>query len=273
MLSASTEDPLLKYSFFPDSNNLYLQHLHEILGTFIFYTILNNYIAPRINRLVFNKSYTLSDKKTKLDFDTHIVSTVQALVAIYISIPPLFIPLNTYKITEYQDDRCSMVAALTSGYFFWDLSVCIQNYDLYGPVFSAHAISSLLVFFSSLRPFGQAWTGRFLIYEASTPFVNVNWFIITLTKLKQPVSTLLNVVNGVSLLVVFFLVRIVWGNIANVLVFKEMWDVRHEGPMLLMLLMVVLNQTLSILNLVWFRKMVIIAKKMATRASQGKKQE
>ncbi|CCF55762.1 hypothetical protein KAFR_0A03270 [Kazachstania africana CBS 2517] len=268
---AINSDPLLKFSIFPDSENLYLKHLHEIVISFIFYNLLASYVAPKLNSLIFKRSYNdIKNKKSKIDFDIHTVSMFQAFISLYILYPTLFLPVNL-DITSYHDDLSSMVAALSIGYFLWDLSICIKHFSLYGIEFTAHALASLYIMFVTLKPLCQHWIGKFLLFEASTPFVNINWYIIQLNgSNKNKVPMLINVINGLCLMAVFFLVRLCWGCIANVLFFKQIWEARSEIPTIRSLILVGLNITLFALNFIWFSKMIKIAKKLAGKSSVKK---
>lgn len=265
MFTVNTVDPLIGLSLFPESENLYLKHLHEIVGSFFFYVIVYLYVAPCLNALIFGKHYTsIGDKIVKRNFDIHTVSHIQCIVTMFAIVPVICTPLNLNVVT-YRDDRCAMSAALTVGYFLWDLGICLLHYELYGFEFLAHCLSSLYVIGLGLKPFCLGWAGKFLLFEASTPFVNNNWFITQLSRgaSKPPVPFWFNVLNGLLLMGVFFTVRILWGFSAIVLLMQQMWKVRDQLPKLQTFILLSLNLTLNILNLFWFSKMVKIAKKMA----------
>lgn len=265
MFAVTTEDPLIGWSLFPQSENLYLKHLHEILGSVLFYVVVYQWVAPFLNRLLFGKHYTsIHDPGVKINFDVHTVSYFQCCITMYAIAPVIFTSLNLNVVT-YKDDRCAMATALTLGYFIWDLGVCLLHYELYGLEFLAHCLSSLYVMGLSLRPFCLAWAGKFLIFEASTPFVNNNWFITQLSRgaSKPPVPFWFNVLNGLLLMAVFFTVRIVWGFAAILLLLQQMWKVRDQLPMCQTIILLSINVILNTLNIFWFSKMVKIAKKMA----------
>lgn len=267
-------DPLFAYSWFPKSDNLYLSHLHEIVYSLVFYVIFYKYIAPVLNGIFFGSNYrSITNKKAKKDFDIHLVSMVQCVISIFILYPTLSVPVDL-NVATYWDHLSSMVASLSAGYFFWDLGICIINYDIYGFEFFAHAIGSLYVMLLSLRPFCQPWIGKYLIYEASTPFVNINWYIIQLTSGKDMrkvnVPTIINAINGLCLMAVFFIIRICWGNIANILLCRQIIKVWHLIPVYRALGLIALNIGLTGLNILWFYKMVKIAKKLAGKSSTKK---
>ncbi|AQZ11887.1 TDA4 (YJR116W) [Zygosaccharomyces parabailii] len=270
MFALLSEDPFLPYSLFPQSDNLYLLHLHEILGALLFYVAVYQWVAPVLNRLIFGKHYTSIQKpKVRVDFDVHTVSHIQCIVTMYVIAPIIRRPMDLNVVT-YKDDLCAMASSVTLGYFLWDLGVCILHYELYGLQFMAHCLSSLYVVALTLKPFCLSWAGKFLLFEASTPFVNNNWFITQLSRgASKPVVPLwFNVLNGLLLLAVFFTVRILWGFTAILLLIHQMWKVRDQLPVLQTCILLSLNVTLNSLNVFWFYKMLRIARKMANGSSK-----
>ncbi|AJR55051.1 Topoisomerase I damage affected protein 4 [Saccharomyces cerevisiae] len=263
--------PFEKLSFFPHSSNLILAHLHEIIFSFVFYQLAFSVVAPFLNKVVFRKHYTtIRDPLLKIDFDVHTVSMIQAVVSNTVLLPTLTTPMH-YNVVTYTDSYSSMVSSLSAGYFIWDLTMCVRYFKLYGLEFTGHAIGSVYVMLLSLRPFCQPWIGRFLIYEASTPFVNINWFIMQCNaKSKNSIPLWFNVVNGLLLMTVFFVVRICWGSIASALLFRQMWKVRDELPKFSAVTMMSLNIFMNLLNVLWFKKMIRIAKKLAKPAPTSK---
>lgn len=267
------KDPFLKFSIFPNSDNLYLLHLHEIIGSFVFYQVVNAYIAPWLNKAIFKSHYTsIDDEKVRVNFDIHTVSNIQCLISFYTIAPILLLPVGL-DIVMYHDELCSMVSALTMGYFLWDCYICVKHFKLYGFEFLAHALSSLYVFTVSLRPFCQPWVGKFLLFEASTPFVNTNFFIAQMSRgsTDAVVPPWFNMLNGLLLLVTFFSVRILWGFTAVTLLMRQMWKSRHQLPLVQSMILLVLKVGLNTLNIVWFKKMLKLAKKMMGGSSKVSK--
>lgn len=110
----------------------------------------------------------------------------------------------------------------------------------------------------------------FLMWELSTPFVNVRWL---LAKMGRDTSRLY-VANGLAMVVVFFLCRNVWGTYCSVRFFQAtqaeldsprpggfsaggIWGYR------------IANVSLNLLNLYWFTLMV---RKAAAQLSGGGRQ-
>lgn len=267
------EDPLLRYSWNLDSHNLYYKHGHEIVGSFIFYQIIfYPYLAPWICRFLFGKYYTnLKDTKVRINYDIHMVSMMQCLISLALISPILFTPLDPHLAT-YHNSYLSMISAVTIGYFLWDLYICLKHLDLFGFGFLIHAILSLAVFTVSLRPMCQTWIGKFLIFEISTPFVNINWYISQLSRGSNisVVPMWFNMLNGILLIITFFTVRIVWGLIAITLLIQQMWKIRDLLPKYISVLIISINIVLNCLNLIWFQKMIKIAQKMANKSKVDK---
>lgn len=263
-------DPFLKYSWYPESESLYMRHSHEILFSFLFYLSIHYYVAPWLNKMIFGKAYTNIDNiKTKSDFDIHTVSMFQAIISLIIIYPVFYIPTTVSPI-DFQNDWISFAAAISIGYFIWDLFVCLTNFKLYGFEFLAHAIGSLLVISITLKPFVQVWGPKFLIFEASTPFVNVNWYISQMLRMGYTVPTWINIVNGLCLMSVFFFVRLIWGFLAIGLLLKELYKARADLPLGITAVVIILNLGFNILNVFWFSKMLKIVKKMAGGSKKTK---
>ena len=277
-----TIDPLLKYSWFPNSQNYYFLHLHEIVYSFIFYHTIFTYIAPLINKIIFNGRYNkINNKKLKMDFDVHIVSMVQSFVSLYIIWPVLTLPMTSYNIATYQNDYCSMITSLSAGYFIWDLIVCLKYFSVYGFQYLIHAIFALATSLIPLLPVCQVWIPKFLLYEASTPFVNINWFIMQLISPSQKtglrpvkIPNWLNLINGVLLMTIFFFVRILWGNLAQFVCSYQLYKYRSHMNLWktrLSMVLAFVTFVLNILNVFWFSKMVKIAKKLSNSSNDNDK--
>ncbi|XBW35245.1 hypothetical protein QEN19_000809 [Hanseniaspora menglaensis] len=280
------KDPFLFFSFYPSDQNLYLRHLHEIVGSFLGYCILYQYCSgPILDAFIslffrgskrsrqlkkwelIKYSQKSKEKQLYLNFKIHVVTMVQCIISILLVIPTLNLKFGM-NILTFQDDFVSMISAITIGYFLWDLYVCIRWYSLFQFEFLMHAICSLFVFISSLAPYYQNYVSKFLLFELSSPFVNLNWLFSTLIKeFECDIPMVLNALNGIALIIVFFLVRIVWGwsciiimgyNIVSKKVFLD-----PKFPAFIMFATFLINMALNTLNCIWLSKMVRIAMKMA----------
>lgn len=265
------EDPLAWARPFPANPSTPLQaHWHEVLGLFLFYCAIQA-VSPWVSTALVGKAYTGLNHKTKLNFDIHVVSMVQCIILVVTLVPSWG---NEHFQNRATDPYGSIfgynaysgfVLAITIGYFIWDLIVCLLYIRLFGAGFLLHAFAALYVFSVALvKPYCMPWMPAFLLFELSTPFVNVNWFSSRLPAGTVPDKVVL--VNGILLLVTFFLVRILWGFYAVGLVAYDMYRVAHMASIFWPTSILVLNFSLDVLNVYWFMKMVAIAKKKAKGA-------
>ncbi|KXS16234.1 hypothetical protein M427DRAFT_97922, partial [Gonapodya prolifera JEL478] len=88
-----------------------------------------------------------------------------------------------------------------------DLHLCLSHYSWFGPGSLLHAVSALLVFLFGMKPFLMAFVPYVLIWEASTIFLNINYW---LDKTGNS-GTTLQAINETFLLALFFLTRCVEG--------------------------------------------------------------
>ena len=93
-----------------------------------------------------------------------------------------------------------------------------------------------------------------MLYELSTPFLNIHWM---LDKLGMTGSTV-QLYNGIALITTFFGSRLVWGFYQTWLLSRDMYSAWQTGPVpqLLFSTYLLANTTLTCLNFYWFGKMV-----------------
>lgn len=265
------EDPLAwARPFLANPDSTFLLHWHEILGSFLFYCAIQA-VSPAISTALLGKSYTGLNHKTKLNFDIHVVSMVQCIISVVTLIPAWG---HEHFQSRVADPYASIfgynaysgfVTAITIGYFIWDLIVCLAYLKLFGVGFLLHAFAALYVFgVALLKPYCMPWMPAFLLFELSTPFVNINWFSSRLPAGTVPDKVIL--INGLLLLATFFFVRIIWGFYAVGLVAYDMYRVAHLASLFWPWSILILNFSLDVLNVYWFMKMVAIAKKKAQGA-------
>ena len=136
------------------------------------------------------------------------------------------------------------------------------------------------------RPFANFYGIAFVLYEISTPFLNLHWFF---DKCNMTGSRL-QLYNGIALLVAFFGCRLAWGTYQTVCVYQDVWQILqapvnseiksrkslplglakvspdtselmrfsggHDLPPWLAYTYLISNTTLTCLNMYWFWKMI-----------------
>ncbi|KAH7326773.1 TLC domain-containing protein [Stachybotrys elegans] len=257
-------------------------HIHEILAAALLYGVIYYPISPILSRLVVPNHYGKLSRKSQLNWDTHVVSMVQSVLINALAI----------WVMIYDEERKSMdleervwgytgaaglVQSLAAGYFLWDLIVTGLHVDVFGLGTLAHAIAALIVYMLGFRPFVNYYGCIFILWELSTPFLNIHWF---LDKLNMT-GTRLQLYNGILLLGSFFFARLVYGTYQSVRVFGDIVQTmdRHpsqdkfESPLMLYAhdastvpvwlgaAYLASNLTLNFLNFYWFNKMIAAIRK------------
>lgn len=201
-------------------------HLHEVLFSALFYTVIQVVVSPAISRRLFPKRYPALSSRTRLNWDVHVVSLTQSIainaVALYIFTSDL---RTSERPTDYREriwgynGGNGLIQSLAAGYFLWDLYVSLRYVSIFGLGLLAHAVAALSVYTLGYRPFTGPYAPIFILYELSSPFLNVHWFC---DKLDLTGSSL-QFYNGLLLILTFFGSRLVWGLYHSVVVFSDIW--------------------------------------------------
>lgn len=112
------------------------------------------------------------------------------------------------------------------------------------------------------RPFVNYYGVNLILYELSTPFLNIHWFMDKTGKTGSTAQLL----NGILLLMTFGGSRLVWGTYQSVNMYHDMWVAYNKPgnnpvPAWLAMSYVVANTILSMLNFFWFSKMIAALRK------------
>lgn len=226
-------------------------HFHEVAFAFALYYFTNKCVAPAISRFVFPNIYPQFNARTKLNWDVHIVSFVQSTVICGLALWVMLDDDERDQMSQVErvhgyTGGTGLVQAFAGGYFLWDLMVTVQHVSVFGIGMLFHAISALCVFslgfVSALlytqgtysdertntpqRPFVNFYAPTFILYELSSPFLNIHWFC---DKLNLTGSTL-QLVNGIFLLLTFMSCRLFWGTYQSIQVFGDIWAAYKAGP-------------------------------------------
>ncbi|XP_073213093.1 TLC domain-containing protein 4 isoform X2 [Lepidochelys kempii] len=144
--------------------------------------------------------------------------------------------------------------AITTGYLISDLFLITYYWKAIGDKFFViHHLAALYAYYFVLDEGMLAYFGNFrLLAEFSTPFVNQRWFFEVL---GYPRSSKANIINGVLMTVVFFMVRIVVMPVyyANVIsVFGT--EAFHRVGVAAQSAWIISSVVLDVMNLMWMVK-------------------
>ncbi|KAK3330862.1 TLC domain-containing protein [Apodospora peruviana] len=205
-------------------------HIHEVIGSALFYTFIHMVVSPILSTRLFPKHYPTSRSK-KINWDAHVVSLIQSCLINALSLWVIFVDKERGAMDWQQriwgyTGAGGMIQAMACGYFVWDLCITLCYLDVFGLGLLAHAVSALAVYSFGFRPFLNYYSCIFILYELSTPFLNIHWFFDKLNMTGSKAQ----LYNGIALLFTFFACRLVWGSYQSVLVYIDMWQAVHHSP-------------------------------------------
>ncbi|GMG40080.1 unnamed protein product [Ambrosiozyma monospora] len=143
-------------------------------------------------------------------------------------------------------------------YFIWDTLISLFYVGYFGVGFLVHGIVSTIVFtIGVFHPYIHYYCPLFLLFEISTPFLNVRWVGLKFDVLSESFK----LVNNAILMLIFFFVRICWGWYQVVQLGKDFYNARENPKFTLAGALFILscNFVLDILNVFWFSKMLTVA--------------
>jgi len=105
----------------------------------------------------------------------------------------------------------TLISLFSSGYFIWDLYVCLSDFKQFGMGFFVHgAICSFCALYISFDPYSEQCPyllGWILLTELSTPFLYLRWGFLK----AKVVDSSFHITNGIFISV-FVLLRIILAN-------------------------------------------------------------
>ncbi|KAJ3025638.1 UNVERIFIED_CONTAM: hypothetical protein HDU68_006922 [Siphonaria sp. JEL0065] len=123
-------------------------------------TGLGVYICATINKSIIVNG--------RIRFASFLNAIIVCALAFGILLDPVMYNNKLWSYTQYSGD----VMAIILGYFIWDIYVSFQIGD---PGFIIHGLSAFMVYFLSFKPFIMYYGAVFILYELSTPFLNIHW--------------------------------------------------------------------------------------------------
>ncbi|KAL9621445.1 MAG: hypothetical protein Q9160_004088 [Pyrenula sp. 1 TL-2023] len=200
-------------------------HVHEVIVAVILYQFVQSVLSPTLSTHFFPNHYPKLNSRTRINWDVHVVSLVQSVIINALSLWVILFDSerasmnNVERIYGYTG-AIGLAQAFGVGYFLWDLIVSTIHFRIFGPGLWAHALAACWVFSFGFRPFLNYYGPTFLLYELSSPFLNVHWFCDKLDLTGSPLQWY----NGMALIGSFFGARLIWGNWQSVLCFRDIWN-------------------------------------------------
>ncbi|KAH7336347.1 TLC domain-containing protein [Rhexocercosporidium sp. MPI-PUGE-AT-0058] len=279
-------------------------HIHEVFAAFVIYQLIFSLISPLASSWFLPRVYHGLPVRRRISWNVHVTSMVQST---FITVMALYV-IWTDEERRRMDwigriwgytGAMGVVQGLAAGYFLWDLIASVIHFNVLGPGSLAHAVSALLVTSMGFRPFANYYGLNFILYEISTPFLNMHWFFDKLSMTGSRIQ----LYNGIALMVTFFGSRVLWGNYQSICIYADVWTALHtptidlkyaddasifayrkftglEGisnshdmklPLWLVFAYLGSNTLLNFLNIYWFMKMVQAMRKRFQTSKVTKK--
>ncbi|RUS22129.1 TLC domain-containing protein [Endogone sp. FLAS-F59071] len=205
-----------------------------------------------LSPFVFPKTYPKLQGFKRANWDIHTLSMVHCITIVLGALPMLWDPdLLQDRVFGYSS-WAGNVFSIACGYFLWDIFTSLRYWKEQGIGFVFHGICSFTVYILSFRPFLNYYGAVFLMFEMSTPFLNINWFLDKLGMTGSPAQ----IVNGIFLLLTFFWVRLVFGFYMSYRTYVDVSAVIDRVPTFHCVVYGVANVVLNFLNVYWFGLMI-----------------
>jgi len=200
------------------------QHMHEIMVFTLFFTLLF-VLGPRVSATLFPNIYPQLRPKSKLHWDVAVVSMINSALIGSLALWGILADWTERHERTWQgriwgySGAEGFLGGVAMGYFIWHFVAMLIHSDVFGMPMVAHGISALFVTSVAFRPFVTHYLPIFLIYELSTQFLDMHRFIEWTGNGGSRIHT----INGIILIVVFFLCRPVWGTYQTWWMFHDEW--------------------------------------------------
>jgi TLC domain len=126
-------------------------HIHELIASFVFYQLVQTFVSPLLSAYIFPTIYPQLNRRTKINWDVHVVSLVQSCSINAAALWLMYVDDERKDMSAFErvygyTGGCGMIQGLAAGYFLWDLVVTSRNIGIFGVGMWAHAVCALCVF-------------------------------------------------------------------------------------------------------------------------------
>ncbi|KAF7904716.1 hypothetical protein EAF00_002050 [Botryotinia globosa] len=194
-------------------------HIHEMLIAFCFYYTIDIYVSQIVLSRLFPRTYTSLSRRNKINWNIHFVSLVQSTL---ICILALWL-IRTDEERSNMDWAGRIWGYTGAGGLVQTFAMGVAHFNILGWSSLIHALCALLVVGIGFRPFANYYGQNFVLYELSTPFLNIHWFFDKLNMTGSKAQ----LYNGIVLLLTFFSCRLVWGIYQSAKLYQDIWRAFH----------------------------------------------
>lgn len=228
-------------------------HLLTVIRAVLFWFSLQ-FLSAGVSPLLFPKQMNSMNATKRVQWDMHFVALVHSVIvaptALYIWV---ITDRNTTDMVFGYDYYTGQLYALSYGYFIWDT---IQSLRYEGLQFFVHGALATVASTLVWHPFLMYDGLGILIWEASTPFLNIHWFMDKLGMTGSKAQ----LVNAAFLLSSYVLMRLILGVYISYSIITMLWAPaelhKHHIPLTWKVFYTLGLVILNSLNHFWFSKMV-----------------
>ncbi|GFP96377.1 transmembrane protein 56-b [Phtheirospermum japonicum] len=236
------------------SDDYFLIYTSVIIGIFACKMV---YDLSQLISAVCSKSYLNLTESRQVEWSNRAMSTFHAVYITIVSLYFVFssdlfvdnLHLGPFTLRSSTFSTCAL--GVSVGYFLSDLGMIIWCYpSLGGMEYVIHHLLSLVaVSYAMLTREAQIYTYMVLISEATTPWINLRWYLDA-AGMKRSTAY---IINGVVIFLAWLVVRIILFIYMFCHVHLYYDQVKHVHTMGVALVILV-PSVLSVMNLIWFCK-------------------
>lgn len=126
-------------------------HAHEVVFSVALYTFIGLWLSPVLSARLCPQTYPKLNKRTKINWDVHVVSLFQSCI---INALALWVIFSDKERAEFGwEERIwgytgasGLLQAMATGYFLWDLALTSLYVNIFGIGMLLHAVAAVTVF-------------------------------------------------------------------------------------------------------------------------------
>lgn len=226
-----------------------------------FQALANSGRCPEAISRWLGQDYRLLDEAKQLDFRITVTSTAHALIVSALGAWVFFWPEREIWDESskpsplfMESPRAMLAFAIATGYFLWDVKHCLTEKKL-NVGFTMHACLCFLVYLFGQFPFLNYHGCFFLLFEASTLFLNARKVLLLTGQTKHPLLPVMSQLFAVC----FLLVRIIGGMSVSYAFWRAVLKLMQDGvahSRLICAFYLASNLALNGLNVFWFAQIL-----------------
>eukprot|EP01138_Halocafeteria_seosinensis_P010845 gb/GECG01011077.1/.p1 GENE.gb/GECG01011077.1/~~gb/GECG01011077.1/.p1 ORF type:complete len:390 (+),score=28.29 gb/GECG01011077.1/:1-1170(+) len=278
-----SQRPLTEIVDIPEFYKMYTdvpQFLYAVALAAVAWGLFDQLLKRVILPLLFGSVYTNLNRSDKVKWDNYCFSTIHAAavstIGLYLSIPIFPWHIFNARLMFHSTYELGLLNIFSGGFFVFDFFRHIMDWSIKGsPGMLAHHVISIGTIFGctcSTPSTGVMIVSTFYVFEITTPFLHVRWF---LWKLGRS-TTKLYVLNGLLLIAMFFVFRVL---LATVLITSVVRDyVGYVGTLSVpqyqlwtYYALIVMALMLCLMQYYWFA--LLVGKAIEIARNLGKKKE